>query len=174
MRSAEMLEQSGCTDEDWLTAIRQHHELPDGSGYPTGSSDATELAQMLRYADVYTALMSRRATRAAVSARDAGRELYQMASQSPLCQALIKAFGVFPPGSFVRLASGELGVVTRNGDKAYHPRVAALTTADGQMRKVPAMRDCADEQHTITGLLTEDALPARVSPQSLAATIAGP
>jgi hypothetical protein len=96
-----------------------------------------------------------------------------MAADSPLCQAMIKSFGVFPPGSFVRLASGELGVVTRNGDKAYHPQVAALTTADGQARKVPVLRDSADEQHAVTALLSEDAMPMRISPQTLAEAIGG-
>jgi HD-GYP domain-containing protein (c-di-GMP phosphodiesterase class II) len=170
--SAELLEQAGIDDADWLAAVREHHEVPDGSGYPAGSTELSEMGQLLRYADVYTALMSRRATRAAMSAREAGRELYQMASESPLCHAVIKAFGVFPPGSYVRLASGEVGVVTRNGDKAYHPRVAALTTTDGQLRKVPALRDTAIEQHAVTALLSDEAMPVRVSAQTLTAAIA--
>jgi HD-GYP domain-containing protein (c-di-GMP phosphodiesterase class II) len=173
MRSAALLEQAGIEDEDWLDAVRQHHELPDGTGYPEGRRDVTELSQLLRYADVYTALMSRRATRAAVSAREAGRELYQMAADSPCCQAVIKAFGVFPPGSFVRLASGELGVVTRNGDKAYHPQVAALTTSSGHPRRMPAARDTAQEEHAIVALVSEAAMPMRLTPEALAAAIAG-
>jgi len=173
LRSAELLQQAGITDEDWLRAVREHHELPDGSGYPAASTDASELAQLVRYADVYTALMSRRATRRAMSAREAGRELFQMASDNPLCHAMIKCFGVFPPGSFVRLASGELGVVTRNGHKAYHPQVAVLTTADGQPRRTPVARDSADEQHAVTALLAESAMPMRLSPVALAQAIAG-
>lgn len=169
--SAEMLEAGGITDTDWLDAVREHHELPDGSGYPLGLSGTGELSQLLRHADVYTALMSRRATRPAMSARDAGRELYQMSAASPLCQAMIKVFGVFPPGSFVRLASGEVGVVIGNGEKAYHPRVAALTMPDGQARRQPAVRDTAAEGLRIAALLSEDAMPVRVTPEMLAAAI---
>lgn len=173
LRSAELLEQAGVTDAEWLDAVREHHETPDGKGYPAGLMETGELGQLLRFADVYTALMSRRATRPAMSAREAGREIYEMAAGSTLCQAVIKAFGVFPPGSYVRLASGELGVVTRNGDKAYHPRVAALTTADGQARRAPTFRDAADERHRIVALLSEDAMPIRVTPELLATALDG-
>lgn len=171
VRSAEMLEQAGVVDSDWLDAVREHHETPDGKGYPAGLMETGELGQLLRYADVYTALMSRRATRPAMSAREAGREIYEMAAGSLLCQALIKAFGVFPPGSFVRLASDEVAVVTGNGDKAYHPRVAALTRPDGQARQTPARRNTADERHRIVALLSESAMPVRVSAEALAAAI---
>lgn len=168
LRSAELLEHCGVVDNDWLDAVREHHETPDGKGYPVGLMETGELGQLLRFADVYTALMSRRATRPAMSAREAGREIYEMTAGSTLCQALIKAFGVFPPGSFVRLASGEMGVVTRNGDKAYHPGVAVLTTADGRARRLHALRDTADERHRIVALLSEDTMPIRVTPEMLA------
>ena len=171
VRSAEMLERDGVTDADWLAAVREHHETPDGKGYPGGLTAVGELGQLIRFADVYTALMSRRATRPAMSPRDAGREIYEMTSGSPLCQMLIKAFGVFPPGSFVRLASDELGVVTRNGDKAYHPRVAVLTTPQGQARRAAVQRDTADERYRIVALLSESAMPIRVSGETLAAVI---
>ncbi len=170
-RSAEMLAESGIRDAEWLDAVREHHETPDGQGYPQGLTQLGELGQLLRYADVYTALMSRRATRPAMSPRDAGREIYEMTSGSPLCQTLIKAFGIFPPGSYVRLASGELGVVTGNGEKAYHPRVAVLTTGDGQARRAMVIRDSADPRHHIASLLSEAAMPMRIGAETLAVLI---
>jgi HD-GYP domain-containing protein (c-di-GMP phosphodiesterase class II) len=170
-RSAEMLAEAGIQDPLWLMAVAQHHEAPDGSGYPGGITAVSELAQLLRCADVYTALLSARANRPAMGAREAGREVYQMAADSPYCAALIKSFGIFPPGSCVRLASGELGVVARNGEKAYHPRVAALTTADGSTRMSPLMRDSARAEHAVVALLPEKAMPMRLSPERLAALI---
>jgi HD-GYP domain-containing protein (c-di-GMP phosphodiesterase class II) len=171
LAGAEMLEAAGITDADWLNAVREHHELPDGSGYPTGQPASSELGRLLHHADVYTALMSQRATRPAMSTRDAGRELYQMSAGSPLCQAMIKTFGVFPPGSYVRLASGEIGVVVGNGEKAYHPRVAALTGPDGQFYRQPVLRDTADEKLRIAALLSAQAMPMRVTPEMLALAI---
>ncbi len=171
-RSVEMLQQAGIDDQAWLDAVLQHHEQADGSGYPKGCTEIGELAALLRFADVYTALLSARSTRPAVSAQQAGRELYQMASNSPLCQAVIKSFGIFPPGSCVKLVSGEYGVVARNGQKAYHPHVASLTTADGAPRLSPLMRDSAKAEHAVASLMPEHAMPMRLSPEKLAGLIA--
>lgn len=170
-RSAEMLAAAGIEDSDWLHAVAQHHEVPDGSGYPQGLTDITELAQLLRYADVYTARLSSRANRPAMSAQQAGRELHQMAAESPLAGALIKAFGIFPPGSLVRLSSGEMGLVVRNGDKAYHPLVSALTNADGEPRRKPLLRDSARADHSVVALLSAQNLPMRLSDERVAALI---
>ncbi|MCA6218798.1 hypothetical protein KGA65_19825 [Ideonella sp. B7] len=173
VRGVQMLSEAGITDAAWLDAVRLHHELPDGSGYPAGTSESSELAEMLRFADVYTALLSDRADRPAISARQAGRELHQMAATSPLAGALIKSFGIFPPGSVVRLASGEMGIVVRNGEKAYHPRVAILTTATGEPRRAPLVRDTSRDSHAVASLLSAHALPMHVSEQTIAGLIAG-
>ncbi len=34
--SVALLQKAGITDADWLTAVAQHHETPDGAGYPKG------------------------------------------------------------------------------------------------------------------------------------------
>jgi HD-GYP domain-containing protein (c-di-GMP phosphodiesterase class II) len=172
-RSAEMLSQAGITDQDWLEAVLKHHEVPDGSGYPNGATDISELAEMLRFADVYTARLSSRANRPAMSAQQAGRELHQMAAQSPLAAALIKAFGIFPPGSLVKLASGEIGVVVRNGEKAYHPLVATLTTTSGEPRMTPLKRDSARGEHAVVALLSAQSMPMRLSDEKIASLIGG-
>lgn len=172
-RGVEMLREAGITDELWLDAVLTHHELPDGSGYPNGSSEVGELAEMLRFADVYTARLSARANRPAMSAQQAGRELHQMADSSPLAAALIKAFGIFPPGSLVRLASGELGLVVRNGEKAYRPLVATLTNASGEPRLTPLMRDSAREEHAVVALLSAQSMPMRLTDERVASLIGG-
>lgn len=171
-RGVQILAEAGISDAAWLDAVRLHHELPDGSGYPAGTSESSELAEMLRFADVYTALLSDRADRPAISARQAGRELHQMAASSPLAGALIKSFGIFPPGSVVRLASGEMGIVVRNGEKAYHPRVAILTTAAGEPRRAPLVRDTSRDSHAVASLLSAHALPMHVSEEMIAGLIA--
>ncbi|MDM4767085.1 HD domain-containing phosphohydrolase [Pelomonas sp. SE-A7] len=167
-RSAEMLGEAGVEDADWLAAVRQHHELPDGSGYPHGLREVAELAELLRFADVYTARLSSRANRPAMSAMQAGRELHQMSASSPLATALIKAFGIFPPGSLVKLASGELSLVVRNGEKAHCPIVATLTDAHGEPRMKPLLRDCSREAFAIAALLPAHALPMRLSEERIA------
>jgi len=171
LRSMEMLGAAGVTDADWLQAVLQHHELPDGTGYPRGITDVAELAEMLRFADVYTARLAARATREAMSALQAGRELHQMAEASPLASALIKAFGIFPPGTVVKLASGEMGLVVKNGEKAHQPLVVSLTNAAGEPRMTLATRDTANEGHRIVSILTQEALPLRLSDERIASLI---
>ncbi|WP_022980482.1 HD-GYP domain-containing protein [Ideonella sp. B508-1] len=173
LRGAQMLAEAGIQDEAWLQAIRLHHELPDGSGYPCGTSESSELAEMLRFADVYTARLSDRADRPAISARQAGRELHQMGQTSPLAGALIKAFGIFPPGSVVRLVSGEMGIVVRNGEKAYHPHVAILTTSAGEPRQSPRLADTSRDSHAVSALLPAHAMPMRISEDMIAGLIVG-
>ncbi|MDN3918958.1 HD-GYP domain-containing protein [Roseateles violae] len=171
IRSAEMLGEAGITDQDWLEAVLTHHEVADGSGYPNGSRDVGELAEMLRFADVYTARLSSRASRPAMSAQQAGAELLQMSAESPLAAALIKAFGIFPPGSVVRLASGELGIVVRNGEKAHRPLVASLTNAAGEPRLTPLRRDSARDEHAVVALLSAQSMPMRLTDERVASLI---
>ena len=167
-RSAELLGQAGVIDEDWLVAVAEHHEVGDGSGYPKGLKTVGQLAELLRYADIYTARMSSRANRPAMSATQAGRELHQLGAESPLAAALIKSFGIFPPGSLVKLASGELGMVTRNGEKAYHPLVVALTDAQGEPRLSPLMRDTARQGSAVVALISAQAMPMRMTDERIA------
>ena len=42
------------------SAVLQHHEVEDGSGYPAGRSDVCDLASLVRRADVYTSKLSSR------------------------------------------------------------------------------------------------------------------
>jgi hypothetical protein len=45
--------------------------------------------------------------------------------------ALIKAVGVYSPGTLVRMANNETGVVVRRGANTSTPRVAVLVNRDG-------------------------------------------
>jgi len=45
--------------------------------------------------------------------------------------ALIKAIGIYPPGSFVRLANGEVAVVVQRGANTAAPRVAVVLNRNG-------------------------------------------
>ena len=55
--------------------------------------------------------------------------------------SLIKAIGIYPPGSFVKLASGEIATVVRRGVNTLTPRVAVLVNRQGMPMVEPALRD---------------------------------
>jgi len=162
-----LLEQSGVTDGDWLLAVEQHHEERDGCGYPTGTRSPSELATLLHRADVYTAKLSARATRDAEAADRAGREIFMQDPGHPVCAALVKEFGVYPPGCFVALASGETGVVVKRGSTVMTPIVAAMTNAYGAPLAEPVRRDTMMPLHAIVGVLQPRQMRARLAPEKL-------
>ncbi len=165
--SAEMLEASGVQDTDWIEAVRNHHEIPGGRGYPRACHDVSEMAALLRRVDVYTAKLSPRITRKAMPANQAGRDLFLQDAQHPMSAAVIKEFGVYPPGCLVQLECGEVGVVIKRGPSANTPVVAALTGRNGDALMEPARRQTDHRGFAVVGVVPESALRVRVSPEKL-------
>lgn len=163
--SAAMLETAGVVDAEWLTMVREHHERPDGTGYPNGSKTACELAHALRVADVFTAKISTRAFRPAIPIQLAARQLFQEEQGGALASAMIKALGLYPPGELVVLKSGEIAVVARRGPSATTPMVATLTNLQGQPIAATSMRDTAAPEYAITGPAGERKGLNRVLPE---------
>lgn len=160
--SSEILRRAGVTDRDWLAAVEQHHEMPGGEGYPAGVPQPGEMSQLLRYADIYAAKLSMRATRQPELPQLAARALFTQNNTSPLVAAVIKEFGLYPPGSYVRLVSGETAIVTRRGPSATTPVVVALTNAFGYALGEPILRETADPAYTVTDAIAE--IEVRVRP----------
>jgi HD-GYP domain-containing protein (c-di-GMP phosphodiesterase class II) len=152
-RSARMLEQAGVTDLEWINAVQHHHETEDGSGYPNGSNETGELAALVRRADVYTAKLAKRATRSAISADKASRQMFLQDPGHAITTAMIKEFGIYPPGSHVRLANGELGMVIERGPTITTPVVASLADERGNKLARPVRRDTAIKSQAVAGVL---------------------
>ena len=166
-RGVEMLQGAGITNADWLTAVAQHHEAPDGSGYPLRLREVSPVAALLRRVDIYTAKLSARSTRSALAANRAGREIFMQDPNDAINHALVKEFGVYPPGYCVRLASGETGVVVKRGANASSPIVASLRDADGRNLAEPQRRDTSDSGYRVVDSCLERDLHLRISPERL-------
>jgi HD-GYP domain-containing protein (c-di-GMP phosphodiesterase class II) len=169
MRSVQMLELSGVTDSDWLQAVLQHHEHEDGSGYPSGRSDVSDLASVVRRADVYTAKLASRSNRDGVAADIAGRQMFMDDPGHPMTAALVKEFGIYPPGCHVRLVSGELAVVVARGPTITTPIVASLSNARGAPLPAPVRRNTADPAHAVQGVVGERSVTVRPRMEALLA-----
>ena len=165
--AADMLKRAGVTDVDWLTAIEQHHERADGSGYPAGLINPSELAMALRVADVFMAKISPRLIRPALTTQEAARQLFLEDKGGALSMAVIKEFGIYPPGDFVKLKSGELGVVVKRSVNAKTPIVAAITDATGKSVKTSIRRNTAEPEFAITGTVTDKSMIANMPPERL-------
>jgi hypothetical protein len=151
--SAELLNAAGVTDALWLETVRDHHTAQGALGRSAleQAPPAQRLAHLLHRVDVYTAKLSRRASREPVSPAIAARDacLGDEGRPDPVGAAMLRTLGLYPPGCFVQLASGEIGVVVRRGDKAHTPLVAALRRQDGGLFLQPSRRDTSQPRHAI-------------------------
>jgi len=157
-----MLELSGVEDVDWLRAVAQHHERPDGSGYPYGLHAANEMAELVRRADVYTTMLSPRRGRRPLPADTASRAMYARDPGHPMTDALVKEFGIYPPGCAVTLESGECGVVLRRGPTVLTPLVAVRISDSGPSLSEFELRDTSRAEHAIAGMAQRDIDLARI------------
>lgn len=165
--AANLLRAAGLTDTDWLTAIEQHHEVNGGAGYPNKVTEPTEMARMLRFADTFMAKHSPRACRKTQPAHQAARYLFTQSKGDPLAALIIKEFGIYPPGSYVKLASGEVAIVTQRGATANAPIVMAITNKHGDPLSLPSRRETTQPNTKIVDTVDEDLIRVRHSPDRL-------
>ena len=163
----DQLQAAGVDDADWLQAVLQHHEHPGGGGYPSGTAAMHEMAQVLRMADVFMAKISPRTERPAMAILDAARQMFAEAQGSPLAAAIIKEYGIYPPGNFVLLASGEMAVVIRRGASAHTPVAAAVTDKNGIPIVRTPRRNTAEPAYAIKSSVPESKMLLRVPPERL-------
>jgi len=165
--TVQWLQERGVTDPEWITAVLQHHEHIDGTGYPQGLKEVAEIALALRLADVFMAKISLRTLRAPLSIRDAIKQMYGEDKGGLLSNAVIKEFGVYPPGEIVKLVSGETAVVMRRSGNPKCPKVACLTDAQGQPFKQTVQYDTAVPEHAIAGSTPAPKNIARLPPERI-------
>lgn len=165
--STELLRVAGLKDEEWLSAVEQHHEVPGGKGYPRKLQEPTELSQLLRIIDTFAAKHSGRIGRSQQPAQQAARDLYAQNSGHPVAAALIKECGIYPPGTYVKLANREVAIVTNRGASAKEPVVAAIVSPTGDTFTRPPKRDTSTPAYAIVDTVPESLVKMRVSVRQL-------
>lgn len=146
--SCEILRRCGVDDEEWLRAVHEHHEKPDGKGYPDHILAPSESAMIIQTADIFAAKVSPRTHRKPMIASDATRIAYVELSdngRNPFPAILVKEIGIYPPGTIVKLANGEVGVVQKRGVAANTPTVAVLCNPHGVPMLKPVIRSTAQD-----------------------------
>jgi HD-GYP domain-containing protein (c-di-GMP phosphodiesterase class II) len=171
MRSVRMLELAGVTDEAWLNAVLNHHEHEDGTGYPSGTSEVGDIASLARRADAYTGKLASRGWRDALSADLAGRQMFMADPGHPMTTALVKEFGIYPPGCYVRLVSGELAIVTGRGPSITTPMVCCLTNERGFPLAAPKTLNTAEKSNAVAHVVGESHVNVRLPMDRLAALV---
>ena len=163
-KSVALLKKAGLTDAHTLNIILQHHERIDGEGYPAKlkGDNIHQGAKVIALADIYAAMITPRAYRDPIRAQTALKEIFVDRGKSVddhLTQLLIREVGIYPPGSFVKLANGDTAVVIKRAivkkdRNATAPVVACLIGPRGAMYQNPMMRDSKLDMYKIIGMAT--------------------
>jgi HD-GYP domain-containing protein (c-di-GMP phosphodiesterase class II) len=168
--SREILSHAGIDDPIWLRAVHEHHETPLGTGYPNGIKEVGEEATLLRTADVFSAKISPRKNRKQMNGAQAARVLFTdpgMTTDNPFIAVLIKEVGIYPPGSMVKLANGEIGIVFKRSSNAHTPLVLSLTNSRGTPEQKPIRRDTSRQEFKILSVIPRDSIGLRINPASV-------
>ena len=160
----------GITDQLWLDTVLQHHERPNGLGYPYQIKPG-KYALLLGLVDSYCAGLVRRKDKRVLNPKQMAKELLMAdgeASAQSMASMLIKRIGVFPPGSCVSLNNGERGIVVKRPDRgATMPTVAALISPAGYAYVEPIIRQTAAADTQIVSVFAPGELTVRPNLEKL-------
>lgn len=160
IKGAMMLANLGVADDDWLDVVTSHHDdavdQDDMHAVPT----SVRLARILKVVDRYAAMISPRKSRSGRSAIESARSVMTRSSSSvdAIGQALVRAVGLCPPGTYVRLDNDELGVVVRRSSKSNQPFVVVVGKPGGELENNPRLHCTADAYPRIRSALPSSAV----------------
>ena len=139
VHGAELVATMPGMDKAAVVVILEHHMRHDGRGYPATRTEKRQhlASRIVAVADAFDAMTSKRSYSAARLPDDAMGVLVEnlgTAFDPALVPVFVRMMGVYPPRSFVRLTSGEIGVVVEpaQGDLS-RPVVRVFSDAEGTM-----------------------------------------
>lgn len=118
----------------------QHHEKLDGSGYPRGlkGKDILLVAKITAVADVYDALNADRVYRPKLPPEEIMKIMSEMKGahlEAELVNKLFAHVSLYPTGTIVLLTTGEVGIVSQQGNDGMSPIIRVLTDPEQNLVK---------------------------------------
>lgn len=155
-----MLSNLGVVDELWLETITSHHDESTEAGDLYQISAEQRLARILRVVDRYAAMISPRQSRAGRSATDSARKAIEHSThrKDEIGHALVRAVGLCPPGTYVRLDNHETAVVMRRSATPNRPHVAVVIDAQGTLLNPPRLHRTAQGGPAIKSAIAASAM----------------
>ncbi len=124
---AQILAELGVDDPLQLDLVRWHHAPDHADALPNNLTNR----HLLNLADVFVARTAARRTRAAQSPVSAVRNMvFGAGGDLGLGSAMAQAVGFYPPGTYVKLANGEIAVAVQRGERANTPWVISIVGND--------------------------------------------
>ncbi len=161
--SRDLLVSLGVSDETWLDAVLHHRATPPG---PLGlRSDSERTARLIQRADMFAAKLAPRASRMPGSSASAMQSCYfdENRQLDEAGAALIKAVGIYSPGTFVKLTSNEIAIVVKRRLNTTMPKVAVLINRHGMPTGEPLMRETNQPDYRIVGNVPHRAIKVSLS-----------
>jgi len=138
----------GIEDVEELDLVRWHHQ-PDS---PEGLPHNLQARRLLSMTDIFVAKMAARRTREALSPLESAKSIYLQTEKDVTASvgaALTAAIGFYPPGTYVRMASGETAVAVQRGLRANTPWVIPIIDRNGMPSFNYHCLDTGDTAHAI-------------------------
>lgn len=120
----------------------EHHEKMGGGGYPRGiaGDDISQIGRMTAIVDVYDALTSNRVYHKGMEPTEVLKKLLEWSGShldGALVQQYIRALGIYPVGSLVRLSGGRLAIVVEQSEDLLRPTVRVIFDTAHKLRLQP-------------------------------------
>jgi HD-GYP domain-containing protein (c-di-GMP phosphodiesterase class II) len=119
-----------------IAASWGHHQRWDGGGYPARPSwvQVNPVIDLLHIIDVFEALTAIRPYKMALTPQQAFSIMIndQGAFESNTLALFIRHVGIYPPGTYIELSNGHIGMVTGVGDRLDRPRVRIVELESGK------------------------------------------
>ncbi|MBU1023580.1 HD domain-containing protein [bacterium] len=148
------LMKQGGFNENMLPMVLNHHERYDGKGFPR-SIPGTKLSildQVLIVSNFYDESVTDTVHNVKKDFHNAAQIIYQSPNiivSSEITNAFLNIFGIFPPGTYVKLRSGEEGIVREaNYQRPFQPLITLLKDKKGLSLPEPLDIDLRELEHS--------------------------
>ncbi|MBS7349397.1 MAG: phosphohydrolase [Comamonas sp.] len=169
-RSVALGKELGISDPIWEMAVQYHHYRDPGplAEKPIGR----QMARLIQRADIFGARIAPRAARHASAATPAMKACYYDETQAvdEAGAAIVKTLGIYPPGTWVQLASDEIGVVIQRNAHAATPKISVFLNNQG-IPCEPLPRDTALPRYKIKQTIAPKDWRVHVSVERLLALL---
>ena len=155
----------GVSDPLWIEVVSSHHDEYTEKIELRLLPPHKRLVRILRVVDRYAAMISPRKSREGRSTTESVRTIMTGANayNDEIGHALVRAVGLCPPGTYVRLEDSTLAIVMRRSPRPNLPHVAVVTGTDGQVLPRPRLHRTLSGRPVIQAALAASVVRLRLN-----------